>query len=546
MNGMNLSTDFRRTNLLSFYFLSIVIFLLLELIIFLWILNSNNNNFVYPFDDTFIHLELAKNFSLYGIFGITNYEVTTASSSPLWSFLLTSTISIFGNNYYIPLFFSILSSIFLLIIVIYYGIKIFDNIPIILMLMLTIMSSTKLFLLSFSGMEHIFFTFLLLIILYCRRYYLEQSSIRYYYVLSILLLLISSIRIEGFIFFLIFGYNILRKNLLYYSLILLFISMFYLSVGYFVNGYINFYLPSKIFMGINNFNLKTNYLERLFNHGDFFSNLRFYKAQILIISSFILSFYFLIINFKKASLLSKLSFDISTIFIFFVLVQFLFDFLFNHRYLNHLFVLFYLNLYINIHLYLSVTQKNSKIIQQIAKILIFTVLIFFNIFNFYFDFQSPLKASNNIYSQQFQFSKFINKYYQGRTIILNDIGAACYFADFKLIDLAFIGSNITFSYFKQHGKYDDMLCENIMKEKPSIAIIYDSWFRYNISSPFYFNNCISKWTPVEKWTINNNYICGDSTITFYSINFNHTDTLRNYLNLFSNELPAGVKRETIK
>ncbi len=54
--------------------------------------------FVYALDDPYIHLAIAKNFALHGVWGITSREFTSASSSPLWTALLALGLKISGPN----------------------------------------------------------------------------------------------------------------------------------------------------------------------------------------------------------------------------------------------------------------------------------------------------------------------------------------------------------------------------------------------------------------------------------------------------------------
>src|SRR5690606_13296949 len=46
-----------------------------------------------------------------------------------------------------------------------------------------------------------------------------------------------------------------------------------------------------------------------------------------------------------------------------------------------------------------------------------------------------LPASKNIYEQQYQMARFVQKYYPKASICANDIGAMCFFSDIKLFDM---------------------------------------------------------------------------------------------------------------
>src|SRR4051812_45844062 len=48
----------------------------------------NNNTWVYPLDDTYIHMSIGKNLAEFGQWGITRHEFTSSSSSILYTLLI--------------------------------------------------------------------------------------------------------------------------------------------------------------------------------------------------------------------------------------------------------------------------------------------------------------------------------------------------------------------------------------------------------------------------------------------------------------------------
>jgi hypothetical protein len=63
----------------------------------------NDGTFSYPLDDAFIHLAIARHLAQDGVYGVTTFAFTPASSSVIWPFLLAGAIKVFGNRVLLPL-----------------------------------------------------------------------------------------------------------------------------------------------------------------------------------------------------------------------------------------------------------------------------------------------------------------------------------------------------------------------------------------------------------------------------------------------------------
>lgn len=66
-------------------------------------LAATDGHIVYALDDPYIHMAMAKNLAQHGVFGVTRYEFTSTTSSPLWTVLLALSFAAVGVRDAIPL-----------------------------------------------------------------------------------------------------------------------------------------------------------------------------------------------------------------------------------------------------------------------------------------------------------------------------------------------------------------------------------------------------------------------------------------------------------
>ena len=144
-------------------------------------------------------------------------------------------------------------------------------------------------------------------------------------------------------------------------------------------------------------------------------------------------------------------------------------------------------------------------------------------------------ASGNIYDQQYQMASFVREYYAGRGVVLNDIGAVTYLADVHLTDLMGLG---TMRAAKAKGLRIDGGLERsdvdtlARKGNGAIAILYDDWFGDAIPR---------EWRRVAMWKITDNRVCGKDTVSFYAIGPEEEAPLRTHLAAFALRLPGRVR-----
>ncbi|MGZ3905098.1 MAG: hypothetical protein ACXVC6_15455 [Bacteroidia bacterium] len=143
-----------------------------------------------------------------------------------------------------------------------------------------------------------------------------------------------------------------------------------------------------------------------------------------------------------------------------------------------------------------------------------------------------VQACHNIFDQQYQMARFTNKFYNQGTVALNDIGAVGYYTDAHIVDLWGLASIEVAKSKKQHFWNSTFLDSLTTAQKAQYSMIYDSWFPDSLSR---------RWSKAATWKIQNNIVCGDSIVSFYSIDTTQKSLLQQRLRSFEPELPHSVE-----
>ena len=133
------------------------------------------------------------------------------------------------------------------------------------------------------------------------------------------------------------------------------------------------------------------------------------------------------------------------------------------------------------------------------------------------------------YEQQVQMGLFLRRYYTGRTVAVNDIGAVNYFADIRLVDLVGLGSMDVARLRRARPDNREWIGALSERHHAEIAVVYDSWLIENGGVP-------AGWHRVGAWTGS----VPDSTVVFYAARADQADELRRNLAAFLPDLPPGV------
>jgi len=520
-------------------YLTIVIVLLIFLSYLFFLLNSgyklNDKKFSYPIDDVYIHMAIAKNFALDGVWGVDKYEFSSATSAPLWTLLISIIYFLFGTNEFTPLILNILLGI-ILIFTIYFILKKFLSSNIASMITLLIIFIAPLFTLIIGGMEHVLHSLVSLIFIFLSTKILTEK--KYSRTKNIALLwmapLLTITRYESIFLVAVVCLLLVLRRRFFYSFALLCTSFF--SIGLY--GFISiikgwYFLPNSVL------------LKGVVPDFSFFGMIAFIKRGHLILSAnphiFILlssAIILLIINLNKY----KNIWNIQTLMLMELVMITISHILFAsmgwyYRYETYLIVIGITAISVGLSEYIPNKLRFSFNIISISKCLSIIFLLNIILFPYYTRAReafwiTPL-AMKNVSDQQYQMGLFLNEFYKNKGIAANDIGAISFLADIKLLDLWGL-SSIEIANAKINKTYSTQQIDLLTNQKDiSIAVVYEEFYKQIGGLP-------NSWSKVGEWTISNNVICASPTISFYSVKPSETNDLILNLKSFSTHLPVDV------
>ncbi|WED44463.1 hypothetical protein [Legionella cardiaca] len=490
---------------------------LISLVVIEWleILHLNNGVFSYTLDDPYIHLSLAKHIAN-GEYGFNHSEVSSPSSSVLWPFLL-SLFSHLSFYEFMPLFLNSLFSLLILSVFILLCLSVDPKNSQIqwkhVFLFCILIPAINLVGLIFSGMEHslqMLFSVLLISGL------IRESRTQYFpRWLAVVIVIGPLIRYENLslllpaLFFLFYRGH--RKEVIYTSIgLLVLLSLFSIFLLYLGQPI----LPASILNKIG-FAQYPSFREELFEQ--FNLNLTQRQGLIFLILLFIFT---VVISFSKLTLIKKQLLSVVSISL--LLHLFLGKFNWFHRYELYLYaaillLIFYL--YFDSY-YQSKTPNTWYVLLLIGTFLAgypyFTVLI------------TLPQATNNVYLQQYQMRKFVINWVKS-PVAVNDIGWVSFNNPYYVLDLWGLGS---YDIYKKRSAHKNTLWmdKTIKKSHVKLVMLYKEWF-YTVPSNWVSLGCLSFVGPRVS--------VADKTVNFYATDEKYVPELKQQLEFFKKELPAG-------
>lgn len=148
-------------------------------------------------------------------------------------------------------------------------------------------------------------------------------------------------------------------------------------------------------------------------------------------------------------------------------------------------------------------------------------------------------STKNIFEQQLQMAAFLDRFYQDQPVGLNDIGAVNYYADVRCVDLYGL-ANLDVCRAKLEGNFGPALIEDLCRSRGArVALVYESWFEASGGLP-------ADWAVVARWRIRDNVVCGSDAVAFFATTPDHAPVLAGQLEQFRETLPRDVICEPLE
>ncbi|MGA3287240.1 MAG: hypothetical protein ABSD46_07430 [Bacteroidota bacterium] len=517
-------------------------------------LQQTRGHLIYALDDAYIHMAMAKNIAQHGVYGVTKYEFSSSSSSPVWTLLLASFYVVFGIREWIPFVLNMLfaSTILVAIYLILQHASL--NTVLSFITLLAVAFFTPFPAMIFCGLEHLLHILLTIVCVWYLTKIIVKSDSKesnsHFTMLCVLFAGIVMTRFESYS--LLFAGCLLllvrkkwkRSLVLALAGILPLLLYQYISVS---KGW--FWLPNSILIRADAsqgevFNSQQAVVINLIFSGlsgfisDGLGNFNYTPhISVLIITSCAL----LVVGWVWSKSLWTTGNVSIVLFVLAALAHLQFGKIgYFYRYEAYLVTL---GLFVIAYAFSEIIRSEIPWKQR------FRIGIVISVIMLYFSVQGlrPLigrsrnsfkqipSACRNIYEQQYQMGLFLRYFYPESTVAVNDIGAVSFLGDVHMLDLVGLASADVLK-LKKEGRYTTEQIFQLSKMKDvDLAIVYDPWFQAEN-----LQGVPPEWIKVGEWAIEHNVICGGDIVSFYAVKASEKERLVDNLRSFSSLLPKSV------
>ncbi len=139
------------------------------------------------------------------------------------------------------------------------------------------------------------------------------------------------------------------------------------------------------------------------------------------------------------------------------------------------------------------------------------------------------RGIRNIFDQQYQTARFVRQFYGVSAVVVNDIGAVCFLSDAHVLDAIGLG-DMAPAVARMRGTYSSHWLDAWSRQNHAeLAIAYP-----DIDPP-------ASWPLLGKWTIPDRWVVGHADVNVYAVDPQAAPALQQNLRTFQAELPRGVR-----
>ena len=499
----------------------------------------NDGHLIYLFDDAYIHMAMAKNFSLHGVWGVTPDGFTSASSSPLWTLILSAAYRFFGVGETAPLILNLLAAGLALASAYLFLGKQSDRLEIGMAGLALLVLAVPLPSLILTGMEHTLHVALAILFLSLAAGFLAADTRRTSREAAMLAMapLLGAVRYEGLFLLAVVGVLLIFRRRMRAAVLLALLG----TLPMLAYGAISIragwsFLPNSLLLKPAS-RLRFDSLDQVMEMlGKAAVRRLFHAHHFLGLFLASLALAVLLRRQRGQQVSSSIAWWANLAFMGATLLHLQFvgiGWTFRHEgYLAALGIV-------------AIAGGAGECLRGagswptargrtlgLTAILIAGVLL------------SPLvrktvpvlwrtpRAASNIYRQQYQMGRFVGRFYAGQSIALNDIGAVAFLADIHLLDLAGLASREV-AALQLANRFDAAHVKSLTDARgTAIAIVYEDWFA----------GVDEAWLKAGEWKIPDNIICAGDTVSFWAVDPARRSELLANLRAFAPELPPEVRQ----
>jgi hypothetical protein len=514
------------------------------------VLRQTKGIFMYPLDDVYIHMALAKNLAFYHNWGINRYDFASASSSILYTLFLSGLFRLFCTQIIIPFIVNCVAGAVLLVIVQKWLRKqgIHNTPQLILLLCIVFISPVPILLIC--GMEHTLQCLFSFLFIFGFSDWLESNLMekkekwRFPGSLIVYGVLVCLIRYEGLFLIGIAGLILIFHRKVGMAFKLGCISVLPLVIfGIYSISKGSYFLPNSVLLKSEDAHLSFSgiiqYLDNILvqrltvvrtdnlsagTPRPGISLLATQRLLIILPLSWFLFRKFIRERMAYGYILAILT-GCTLLQLAFASTGWL------YRYEAYLIFCSVTMVGVLIYKYGALMIKQDGIIACLLMVVLFFGLLFPFVLRSSAAFSKTSTACINIYQQQYQMGLFLHRYYDQEVIAVNDIGAVSYLTAGRDLDLWGLG-NIQVARSRKNKYYTPDFLDSLCKASHAkLAIVYQTWFS---------DSLLNRWTKVASWQIQNNVICGEDRVYFFAVDGIDAPVLKKNLRKFERTLPASV------